>query len=189
MKYEVIVMGASAGGMNALQHILTVLSEDFLIPIIIVQHISRHSDNYLVQYLNDLCNFTVKEADEKEIPVSGTIYIAPPNYHLLLEEDTSFSLSVEKQVNYSRPSIDILFESASDTYGEKLIGIVLTGANRDGSLGLKMIKNNGGLTIVQDPDNAEVDIMPKAAIKNTEIDYILSLEEIGQFLNKINKEL
>jgi len=112
----------------------------------------------------------------------GKIYIAPPNYHLLVEEDKTLSLSTNKHVNFARPSIDVLFETAADVFGEKLVGIILTGANEDGSRGLKKIKESGGLTIVQDPDTAAVDTMPKAAIASTKVDYILPLENIGPFI-------
>jgi two-component system chemotaxis response regulator CheB len=114
-------------------------------------------------------------------------YFAPPNYHLLIEEDHTFSLSIEGRVNYSRPSIDVLFESALDAYCSKLIGIILTGANNDGSRGLKKIKDCGGLAIVQDPKTAEVSAMPEAALKISKIDHVLQLEEIAPFLIKITE--
>ncbi|MBF0117548.1 MAG: chemotaxis protein CheB [Desulfobacterales bacterium] len=189
MKYEAIVIGVSAGGLNALKTILPTLPHDFKIPVIIVQHEHASSDDFLAHYLNDRCMLTVIQADEKIKISSGNVYLAPPNYHLLVEDDKTFSLSIDEHVNYARPSIDVLFETASEAYGNKLIGIILTGANSDGSIGLKEIKKRGGLTIVQEPSKAEVATMPSAAISATQVDYILPLEEIGPFLCKLEENL
>ncbi len=182
MKYEAIVIGVSSGGMITLNTILRHLPSDFVLSIIIVQHQHPESDDFIAKFLDSRCSLTVKQADEKEIILPGVIYIAPPNYHLMIEEDRTFSLTIDKRVLYARPSIDILFETAADVFGEKLVGIILTGANEDGSHGLRKIKESGGLTIVQDPDTAEVDTMPKAAIASTKVDYILPLEKIGLFI-------
>ncbi len=186
MSYKAIVIGASAGGFFALKKLITALPSDFSIPILIVQHISPTSDSYMAKHLNKLSGLTVKEADEKEIIKPGHVYIAPPNYHILIEEDCTISLSTSEKKNYSRPSIDILFETATFAYGEELIGIVLTGANNDGSSGLLSIKNSGGYCIVQDPDEAEVDTMPLAAIKTSNPQKILTIEGIAKLLIKIN---
>ena len=185
MKYETIVIGVSAGGMKALKTIFPSLLPDFALSVIIVQHRYPGTDNNLEKLLDAQCQITVRQAEEKEKIEPGIIFIAPPNYHLLVEDDRTFSMSLEGRVNYARPSIDLLFNSAADVYGPKLIGIILTGANNDGSKGLKTIKESGGLTIVQDPETAEADSMPKAAIAKTKVDYILPLYEIGNFLNKI----
>ncbi len=184
-KYNAVVVGSSAGGLNALKTLLRNLNRDFKFPVIIVQHISPDSENYLIHILNDLKRLKVKEADEKEQPQPGYAYVAPPNYHLLVEPDQTFTLTIDERVNYARPSIDVLFETAAEAYREHLIGIILTGANNDGSLGLKRIKEMGGLAIVQDPDTAEVDSMPKAAIQACAVDYILPLEEISALLNSL----
>jgi len=184
-KYKAIVVGSSAGGLNALKTLLRNLDRDFKIPVIIVQHISPDSENYLIHILNDLKRLKVKEADEKEHPQQGYAYVAPPNYHLLVEPDQTFTLTVDERVNYARPSIDVLFETAAEAYREQLIGIILTGANNDGSLGLKRIKELGGMAVVQDPGTAEVDSMPKAAIQTCAVDHILSLEEISALLNTL----
>ncbi len=189
MNYRAVVIGVSAGGMSALGEILPRLPVDFSLPVIIVQHISPQSDNYMIKHFNGISEITVKEADEKETALPGHAYFAPPNYHLLVEEDFTFSLSVENRVNYSRPSIDVLFESAIDAYCSSLIGIILTGANNDGSKGLKKIKDCGGLTIVQDPKTAEVPAMPEAAIKLSKPDYVLKLKDIAPFLvNLVSKK-
>lgn len=188
MRYHAVVIGSSTGGMDALRTILEVLPRNFSVPILVAQHISPHSDNYLAKFLDTACKVVVKEAEEKETIISGNVYLAPPNYHLLVEKDRSISLSVEARISYARPSIDVLFESAAEAYNTGLIGIVLTGANHDGSNGLKRIKECGGLTIVQNPDTALADSMPRAAIRTTKVDHIISLAEIGQLLNKIIKE-
>jgi len=185
--FEAVVIGVSAGGLAALHVMLPLLPEDFGLPVIIVQHLHTASGGYLVQYLNGRCSMTVKQADEKEAIKPGMVYLATPNYHLLVEEDRTLSLTVDKRVNYARPSIDVLFETAALAYREKLIGVILTGANNDGSRGLKKIKEAGGLAVVQDPLNAEVDSMPRAALAATAVDYILPLDQIGPFLVSIVK--
>lgn len=183
--YQVIVLGVSAGGINALREIFMNLNDEFSTPVLIVQHLHHHSDNYLANYLNKLTRLSVKEADEKEMIQSNTVYLAPANYHLIVEEDKTLSLSTEDRVNYSRPSIDVLFESAAEVYGSHLIGIILTGANSDGTNGMIRIKEKGGLLIAQDPATAEVSTMPLSAIVQTDVDHVLSLKDISGFLNRI----
>lgn len=178
MKYDAVVIGASAGGMQALTAILPLLPAGYPLPVVVVQHISPQSDNYMVRHFANLCTMKVKEADEKELLLPGTIYFAPPNYHLLIEQNRTFSLSTEGRVKFSRPSIDVLFESAADAYCSRLIGVILTGANDDGSHGLLRIKRCGGLTIAQTPDTAEASAMPQAAISLAKPDLILSPGEI-----------
>jgi len=129
-----------------------------------------------------MCVLKVKFADEKELILPGRVYIAPPNYHLMIEEDRTFSLSIDEPVNFARPSIDVLFETAAEVYGQGLIGVILTGANDDGSFGLKRIKDHGGLCIVQHPDTAEVEAMPRSAIATTDVDHILPIDGMGPFL-------
>ncbi|MCD4695140.1 MAG: chemotaxis protein CheB [Bacteroidales bacterium] len=181
-KFRAVVIGVSAGGTKALQVILPALPANFSSPVIIIQHISVHSDNYFVQHLNSICEICVKEAGEKEKAEPGTAYFCPPNYHLLVEDDGTFSLSTEKRVNYARPSIDILFETAACSYGTGLIGVILTGANMDGSKGLKRVKDNGGTTIVQDPTTAEVNTMPRSAVDLSVPDFLLNLDAIASTL-------
>jgi two-component system chemotaxis response regulator CheB len=185
MQYEAIVIGVSSGGMNALKFIFSALPSSFRIPIILVQHVSANSDNEWIKLLNNKSNLTIKEADEKEKTESGNVYIAPANYHLLIEKDKTFSLTIDERVNFARPSIDVLFESAAEAYHNMLIGIVLTGANNDGAKGIKRIKELGGLAIIQDPETAESPIMPASAIATIQADYILSLEKIMELLIKI----
>ncbi|HEY8936523.1 MAG TPA: chemotaxis protein CheB [Cyclobacteriaceae bacterium] len=184
-EYKAIVAGVSAGGMKALKILLTDLPASFSLPIIIVQHVSPESGNTWITILDKTCKLKIKEADEKEKIEKGTVYIAPPNYHLLIEKDNSFSLSVDKRVSYARPSIDVLFETAAIAYKNELIGVILTGANRDGTNGLKAIKEMGGLTIVQDPQTADAREMPASAIREVQVDYILPLEGLKEVLIKL----
>lgn len=180
--YDAIVVGSSAGGLRALMELLAYLPKSFPLPIIIVQHLLDGNDSLLAGFLNDNTAITVKEAEDKEAIQSGFAYLSPPGYHLLIEEDYSLSLSMDPRVNFSRPSIDVLFESAAFVYAERCIGIVLTGASADGSQGLNRIKSNGGMTLVQDPATAKFSIMPQAAIKATVVDHVLTLEDMGLFL-------
>lgn len=163
------------------------LPADFSLPILIVQHLSPSSDGYMPVFLNKISDIMVKEADEKEKIVPGIVYMAPPNYHLLIEEDETLSLSNESKINYSRPSIDVLFETASYAYGNELIGIILTGANNDGAKGLTEIRNAGGFCICQRPGEAEAEAMPLAAIELASPQKILKIEEIGDFLIQLDK--
>lgn len=171
-----------------MKQLLPALPADFRLPVIIVQHVGAHAENYWVRQLNSLCKLHVKEADEKERIEKGNIYIAPANYHLLVERDSTFSLSCDPKVNYARPSIDVLFESAAEAYKKQLIGIVLTGANSDGTNGLRRIKENGGLTIVQDPATAESPYMPASAIA-VGPDHVLPIEKIVNLLVNLGKPL
>lgn len=177
-KFSCIVIGVSAGGMEALTRLFAHIPKDFPLSILVVQHMHKLQNDYFITHHNSTCILPVKEAEEKEKIRSGTIYFAPPDYHLLVEEDETLALSVDEKVNYSRPSIDVLFESAADVYKEKLIGIILTGANNDGAEGMRIIKQNGGFTIAQDPQDAEFPVMPQSAIDLVEMDRILSLKEM-----------
>lgn len=183
--YEAVVMGVSFGGFQALQDILPVLAPDFPAPVMVVQHHDPRADDFLARHLDDRCRLRVKMAEEKETAMPGVIYLAPANYHLLVEDDHTLSLSVDEKVNFARPAIDVLFESAADAYGPRLMGVILTGANQDGSQGLRRIKEYGGLTVVQDPQTAVAPSMPEAALAATEVDHVLPLAKIGDFINTI----
>jgi two-component system chemotaxis response regulator CheB len=185
-RIEVITVGVSAGGMKALVTLLAHLPADYPIPIIIVQHLLEGSESFLPEYLNDQVSMPVQEAVDKESLRPGCVYLAPPGYHLLVEDDRSLSLSIDPKVNYCRPSIDVLFDSAAFVFQEKCLGIVLTGANQDGSAGLRNIKANGGMAIVQRPETAEYPAMPLAAIHAVKVDHIMSLDEIGEFLTTLH---
>ena len=185
MRHQAVVVGVSAGGLDALQILLPLIPVDFTLPAVIVQHLHPQQDKFFIESLGECCLLPVREAEEKEAIMPGTIYFAPPNYHLLIEWDKTFSLSIDEKVNYSRPSIDVLFETAAEVYGPRLIGVILTGASRDGAAGLRRIKENGGMTIVQDPATAKFPVMPSAALDETEVDYVLNIGEIGRFLAEI----
>ena len=180
--YDTIVIGSSAGGFAALAEVLPCLPVGLPQAVVVVQHLYPGSGGYLIDFLGRRCALPVKEAEEKESLLPGTIYVAPSGYHLLIERERTFSLSVDAKVHFARPSIDVLFESAAESYGARLIGVVLTGANADGSAGLAAIKARGGLAIVQDPASAEVSYMPQAALEATKVDYILDLAAIGRLL-------
>lgn len=154
-------------------------------PVVVVIHRTRDADDYLEKSFNDICTLPVKQADEKEMLQPGTVYVAPPNYHLLLEDDLSFSLSVEGDVNFARPSVDVLFESAAEALEDRVVAVVLTGANDDGSRGMAIVKAAGGLTVVQDPKTAEAPSMPKAAIERTGPHVVMPLDQIGPFLARL----
>ncbi len=180
--YNTLVMGVSAGGLKALTQIIPALPENFPLAIVIVQHRKHEADDYLVSYLDNLSPLKVVQATIGKPLQSGFVYIAPSGYHLLIERNKTFSLSIDARVNYSIPSIDVLFDSAAICYQENLIGLILTGANHDGSIGLKNINLYHGLSLVQHPDTAEYSAMPLAAIKASQVDHIIPLNDIANFL-------
>ena len=186
--YKLIVIGVSAGGMQALSKLLPVLSSNYKIPVVIVQHISGDSNDYLPTYYSKICQLPVSWASPA-MPISaGHIYLAPPGYHLLVGNDKSFNLSVDSRVNYSRPSIDVLFDSAAEVFRETLVGIILTGASSDGSKGLRNIKDQQGLALIQNPDEAEAEVMPRSAIETVGVDKTYSLKELSLLLMDLNNE-
>ncbi len=183
--YDAVAIGASAGGLDALKAVLAKLPVSFPCPIVVAQHVHPESNSQLSKYLNEATELRVKEADDKERVRSGCVYIAPSNYHLLVEWDCTLALTVDGKVNSSRPSIDVLFESAAHVWGERLIGVVLTGASDDGAKGACDIKRHGGFLIAQDPDTAEHSTMPRAAIKAAEIQVIPPVVEIADHILRI----
>jgi len=216
INFEIVVVGTSLGGLHALKTLLSDLPESFPLPVVIVQHRHKNSNNMLSDYLQQQSSLPVTEAEDKEAIVPGRVYLAPADYHLLIElpcySDFSvheshftgvatsrvlgkseiqnrgaptFALSTEAPVSHARPSIDVLFESAADTFGEKVIGIILTGASSDGTQGLAKIKAEGGLTFVQEPDSAQCQIMPASAIAAVKVDWILPLSNIAPCLVKL----
>ena len=183
-KYKAIVIGTSAGGLSALSVILEKLPPDYPVPIMVVQHRSKNQRDLLEEVLQNKCKIRIKQADEKEKIEGGFVYIAPPDYHLLVEADKTFSLSSDEPVRFSRPSIDVLFETAAIVFKDTLVAIVLTGANNDGAAGIVEVKKYGGLTIAQDPAEAQFSAMPDAAITTTKVKYTWTLLEIQDFLLK-----
>jgi two-component system chemotaxis response regulator CheB len=185
MPREAVVLGVSAGGLEALRTLLPVLPPSFPLPLAIVQHLGSHSDGFLAEFLDRLSRIRVKEAEDKEPFRPGAAYLAPPGHHLLVERDRSLALSVDARVNHSCPSVDVLFESAAEAFGPALIGIVLTGANGDGAEGLKTIRARGGLAIVQDPRDAQSPAMPRAALAAAGADHVLPLDQIAPLLVRL----
>jgi two-component system, chemotaxis family, protein-glutamate methylesterase/glutaminase len=180
-----IVMGASAGAVEALTKLLPTLKPGFRLPIAIVVHVPADRRSAMAELFRAKCALDVREAEDKEALAPGTIYFAPPDYHLLVEADRTFSLSCDAPVLFSRPSIDVLFESAADAYGPRLIGIVLTGANADGARGLKAIIDAGGQGLVQTPSSAFASAMPEAALGASPSAISMTLEAIAAYLAKI----
>ena len=187
-RYRLVVVGVSAGGILALGRMLPRLPADFPLPLVVVQHLHPQGGDYMPASLDGRCALRVKQADEKEKLTGGTVYLAPPNYHLLVEEDATLSLSLEGPVRYARPSVDVLFDSAAEAFGEAVIGVVLTGANDDGARGLGRIKEAGGAALVQLPASADYDAMPLAALEATEVDGVLELEALADRLVVLAEE-
>lgn len=179
-----VVIGGSAGSLEVLRPVVRELPRELACPVVIVIHLPSHSSG-LAELLGADTSLRVKQAEDKEPIAAGTIYIAPPSYHLLIESHGAFALSVDSPVHFSRPSIDVLFETACDVYGAKLIGILLSGASEDGAAGLQEIHAAGGTTIVQSPLSAEVAIMPAAALALFEPTYVWSPNDIASGLTKL----
>lgn len=187
-KFDIVVIGTSAGGLSALESILKTLNGGLNAPIAIVQHLSPDSGDSILNLLNSYTSMDVTEPVDKELLLKDRIYLAPPDYHLMIESDRSFCVNMGPKENYCRPSIDALFETAAEVYLNKTLGILLTGANKDGTNGLKTIKKFGGITIAQDPKEAQIATMPQSAIEEGVVDYIFTLDEIGSMLNRVLKE-
>lgn len=185
-KPEVVVVGASAGGVEALLGLFGGLPAGYGLPLVAVLHLPDNRESLLPDLFARRLALRVKEAQDKEVLQPGTLYFAAPGYHLCIEADRSFSYSREEPVHFSRPSIDYLFESAADAYGAKAMGILLTGANQDGAAGLYTIKQRGGVTVVQDPQEAQVATMPEAALALHQPDYILTLRGILALLAELD---
>lgn len=183
-----IVIGASAGGIQAIEALLTRLPEGYFLPVIVVLHMRKNSSGFGFTFLQERISLNLKEGEEKDELLPGMVYFAPPDYHLLVERNMTISLSTDERVNYSRPSIDVLFESAVMCCGESTVGVLLTGANEDGAAGLKRIQEAGGLVFVQDPESAEAKVMPEAALRMTVPDFIGTPEMIGEKLAVLEEE-
>lgn len=177
-----VVIGASAGAVQALQAILPPLPPDYGLPVLVVVHVPPDRSNVLLPLFQTKCRIAVKEAEDKERAIGGVIYFAPSDYHLLVETDGALALSTDEPVNYSRPSIDVLFESAADAYGPGLIGVILTGANNDGAAGLKAVMDAGGVAIVENPADAYASAMPNAALETCPSAMSMNLDAIASYL-------
>jgi two-component system chemotaxis response regulator CheB len=186
--YKAVVIGGSAGSFQGILKILSQIPPEFPLPIIAALHRLKHVRHGFVEALSIKSALKIVEPEDKESIRKGTFYLAPANYHLSVELGNYFSLSTEDMVNNSRPSIDITLTSTAYAYRNRLVGILLSGANRDGGMGMKSIKDKGGLTIVQDPLECMIDTMPKAALSLTSIDYTLNIEQIIDFLKELNHQ-
>lgn len=187
MAYSVVGIGTSWGGLAAMTKLLGALPGDFSLPVVVVQHRGKDSDRLLSELLQDATDLKVCEVEDKEPLVPGTVHIAPANYHVLIDAGY-LSLTIEEPVRFSRPSIDVMFGSAADTYGSGAIGVVLTGANEDGARGLSHIVKRGGRALVQDPKTAEIPIMPVAAIKAVPGAEVLPLDALAPRLIELSLE-
>ncbi|MBC7553654.1 MAG: chemotaxis protein CheB [Taibaiella sp.] len=182
---KLIVIGGSAGSLEVLLRVLPGLKVPFPYPVVIVLHRKQSNDNLLTELLSLKTKIKVKEIEDKDALVNGIIYLAPGNYHILFEEDYTFSLDDSERVNYSRPSIDVAFQSAADVFGGALTCILLSGANADGADGFLYVKERGGETIVQAPETAEVAYMPEQVIANKSADKICDIDGIANWLNRM----
>jgi two-component system, chemotaxis family, protein-glutamate methylesterase/glutaminase len=185
MSYKYIIIGGSAGSFQSVTSILAALPANFPMPVFLCLHRLKHVRAGFVEALSIKSNLKVIEPSDKEFIRQFKVYLAPANYHMYFELGNFISLSTEAPINHSRPSIDISFASAAYTYKSKLIGIILSGANKDGAYGLSQIKDNGGLTIVQDPEECQVKTMTTAAINATKVDHVLKIDEIIKFILKL----
>ncbi len=189
-RVDAIVIGASAGGVEALMALLPALPPDLPAAVFVVLHLPRDRDSLLVDIFRPRCALRVLEAQDKDAVTKGSVYFAPPDYHLLVDRDAQgrpqLALSVDEAVNYSRPSIDVLFESAADVYRARLMGIVLTGGNQDGAAGLEAVRRAGGITVVQDPQTAQVSLMPASALARGPVDFVLSLGDMAGLMNMLH---
>lgn len=184
-QYKAIIVGGSAGSFQVITRIIAALPKDFPIPVFLCLHRLKHVRSGFVEALSIKAGLPVREPEDKEPIKSGSIYLAPANYHMYIELGNKFALSTEEAVNHSRPSIDLSFFSAAYNYKRKLIGIILSGANKDGAQGIKKVKDNGGLTIVEDPKECQVPTMTNASIQSTNVDHIMKTDEIIRFLLKL----
>lgn len=182
-----VVLGTSAGGVEALSVLLPALEPDIRAAVFVVLHLPKERPSLLVELFQRKCRIAVCEAMDKAPVEPGTVYFAPPDYHLLIDRGPSIALSADDLVNFSRPSVDVLFESAADVYKERLLGIILTGASHDGAAGLDAVASAGGLTIVQDPATAESRIMGEAAVRRRKPDLVLSLPAIARLLGTLDR--
>lgn len=182
--YDLVVMGTSWGGLAALRTIVGALPADYPIPVVIVQHRHRDSDAMLARFLQGHTGLCVCEVEDKQPVEAGKVFIAPADYHLFVEPGF-FSLSIDAPVRYSRPSIDVAMMSTADAYGHRAVGIVLTGANADGAAGLRRMADAGAMTVIQDPETAEMPVMPRAAMQSVPTARVFPLDRIADFLQQL----
>ena len=187
-RVDAVVIGASAGGVEALSVLLPALPGRMDAAVFVVLHLPRDRRSLLVNIFAPKCAVMVVEAQDKEPVARGTVYFAPPDYHLLLDDGPQLALSVDEPVHYSRPSIDVLFQSATDVYRDRVLGILLTGGNQDGAAGLDTVRRTGGVTVAQDPLEAQVALMPESAIELGAAEFVLTLADIAALLRTLVQE-
>jgi two-component system, chemotaxis family, protein-glutamate methylesterase/glutaminase len=187
-RVDAIAIGTSAGGVEALSLLLPALPQGLRAPVFIVVHMPRERPSLLASIFQPKCLLPVREAQDKEPVEPGTVYLAPPDYHLLLDQGPRLALSTDEPVNYCRPAIDVLFESAADLYRERLLGMILTGGNQDGAAGLAAVQRSGGVTVVQEPQGAQVALMPASALQRVVPDHVLPLAGIADLLRQLGGE-
>jgi two-component system chemotaxis response regulator CheB len=180
--FNAVVLGGSAGGTELMSALLTALPADFPLALLVVSHLPPDAPSYLLETLRYRCKLPVVEPDSGETVVAGRVHVAPPGYHMLVDDDRTIALSLDSSVRFSRPSIDVLFESAAHVYGSGLLGILLSGANDDGVHGLEVIRAMGGVAWVQDPQTASSATMPRAAIARGAVDDVFSPTIMAQRL-------
>lgn len=185
MGIELVVVGSSLGGLAALQSLLAGLPDDFDVPIVIAQHRLPDTDSRLVDLLAGRTRRTVKEPDDKELIERGMVYVAPAGYHLLIETNGSLALSVDERVSHARPSIDVLFESAAEAVGRRLVAVLLTASSEDGAAGMVSVVNHGGVTVVEDPASAQSPVAGLAALARTAVDHVCPVAEMGPLLGDL----
>jgi len=185
MNYKAVIIGGSAGSFQVVTRILNSLPKSFPLPVLLCLHRLKHVRSGFVEALSLKSNIPVEEPYDKVMVWPGKAYLAPANYHMYIELANRIALSTEDTINHSRPSIDLSFVTAANAYREKLIGIILSGANKDGALGLKRVHDNGGVAIVQDPADCEVKTMTQAALQLTQVDFVYTTDQIINFLIKL----
>ncbi|WP_412466833.1 chemotaxis protein CheB [Pedobacter sp. KLB.chiD] len=183
---EALIIGGSAGSLDVLLEIFPALRTDIRFPIVIVVHRKANNESLLTDLLKSRTILAVGEAEEKEFLIPGKVFIAPADYHMLIEEDRSISLDYSEKVNYSRPSIDVTFQSAAEVFKEKLVCILLSGSNSDGVEGLKNVNNFGGTVVIQNPSTAVMPYMPQQAVLNVMPHVILDSRNMADYINKLN---
>ncbi|MFY3386728.1 chemotaxis protein CheB [Paracidovorax sp. MALMAid1276] len=186
--YDAVVVGGSSGAIDALMRILPTLPAPLRVPVLVVVHLPRDRPSLLADIFRQRCALPMQEAQDQDQLAPGTVYFAPPDYHLLVDEGPRLALSVDPLVHFSRPAIDVLFESAADHFGERLLGVLLSGANEDGARGIATIAASGGLAVVQDPASAPVPTMPLAALARTPVPHALAPDGIAALLGQFHRE-
>lgn len=187
MDSPLLVIGGSAGSLDVLLKVLPKISPDLPFPIVLILHRQSSPYSQLTALLSGHCPLRVTEAEEKEQLKMGVVYLAPADYHLLIEKDGTFSLDYSEKVNFSRPSIDVTFQSAAEVYNQRLVGLLLSGSSGDGVAGLQAIKKNGGTVMIQEPTTADFSYMPEQAARLVDLDLKLKIEEMPEIINNLGK--